>query len=356
VDVQPNKKEKKEPKEKNCCAKCCDCFKGFFVEMYMDIKNWWVDFAVFLYNSFIAPWTPGYRATASAPVVFWLVLQRSWRQTYRNFGRMVAENALHLFLGLVMATFSSDGVTLTGPIPAGAVELCPYELGSLCTNPVIDGYIGMTGFLCWSIGFAGIAVGAGTFGNEKIQFWREQGAGMNFIVYFYAKLVSDIPRIGFAAFCFTAAFTSGFASESTFGRVYACVLLMYYSGFALGYLTSAFCKPEMAALVGVAISMLFAIALSGANSPSLKEVNDSDSGIVHFIFFLSYARWGTEAFYVNEAIHFDYMDIEPYLTAKGFVATNGQFYKCLLNMFLQALVWQAVALVFLKMNNRQSQK
>merc|ERR1711865_77018 len=75
VDVQPNKKEKKEPKEKNCCAKCCDCFKGFFVETYMDIKNWWVDFAVFLYNSFIAPWTPGYRATASAPVVFWLVLQ-----------------------------------------------------------------------------------------------------------------------------------------------------------------------------------------------------------------------------------------------------------------------------------------
>ena len=231
VDVQPNKKELKE---KNCCAKCCDGCINFFVETFMDIKNWWVDFAVFLYNSFIAPWTPGYRATASAPVVFWLVVQRSWRQTYRNFRRMLAENCLHLFLGLVLSTFTSDGATITGPIPAGAVELCPYELGALCTNPVTDNYYGFVGFLCWAIGFAGIAVGAGTFGNEKVQFWREQGAGMNFVVYFYAKLAADIPRIAFAAFCFTAAFLTGFSTESTFWRLYAIVLLMYYSGFTLG--------------------------------------------------------------------------------------------------------------------------
>ena len=111
----------------------------------------------------------------------------------------------------------------------------------------------------------------------------------------------------------------------------------------------------MAALLGVAISMVFAIALSGTNSPSTKDVEDS-GGFVHFVFFLAFSRWGAEAFYVNEVMHFDYMAIEPYVTQLGMTLTDAQFYKCLQNMFLSGLVWQGVALVFLKMNNRQSQK
>lgn len=347
--------EEEEEDKSNCCVSCCTACCQSIVETCHDIGNWWYDFGVFLHNCFIAPWMTDYRPTPSAPMVFWLVIQRALRQSYRNYSAMILENVLHAVLGFFLATLTSSGATLTGPLPEGTISLCPYDLGGLCTNPIEDDYIGVVQFLCWCIGFAGIAVGAGTFGNEKPQFWREQSAGMNFVVYFYGKLVADIPRIAVAALCFTAALLTGFATNSTFGKVYGVVVLLYYAGFSLGYVVSAFVSVEMAALLGVAISMLFALALSGATNPTLHDVKDSN-GFVQFIFFLSYARWGSEAFYVNEVMQFDYMPIQSYVAARGFVLTNESYNICLRNIFLQALCWQLVALVFLKMNNRQAQK
>eukprot|EP00656_Telonema_subtile_P001458 TRINITY_DN10649_c0_g3_i1.p1 TRINITY_DN10649_c0_g3~~TRINITY_DN10649_c0_g3_i1.p1 ORF type:complete len:1003 (-),score=263.81 TRINITY_DN10649_c0_g3_i1:69-3077(-) len=337
--------------QQSCCSKCCGCFCEFFI----DIANWWKDFFSFLYNCFIAPWCPGYRSTPGAHYVFFIVFQRSLRQQFRNFGSILAENILHLVLGLFLSTIASAGVELVGPIPNGAVDTCPYTLTSFCTNPLRDDYLGIAGFLCWAIGFAGIAVGSGTFGNEKPQFWREQGSGMNFVTYYYAKVVADLPKIALAAACFTFAFLSGFATNSTTMKVYAVVVAMYYAGFSLGYLVSAFVDQGTAALLGVAVSMLFAIALSGSNSPKLSDVHSSN-GFVQGIFFMSYARWGTEAFYVNEVRQYDYMNINTYINTQGFTLSDEQYHIDIRNCFLQALIWQVIALVFLKMNDRQRQK
>jgi len=343
--------------EPNCCAKCCGAICNGLAETCTDIKNWWTDFFVFLYNCFIAPWKPSYRVTPSAPYVFWKVMQRSLRQQYRDFGSFIGENVLHLVLGLFMGALSSEGVKLVGPIPPKAVDTCPYTLSGACNNPLVDDYPGVAGFLCWAVGFAGIAVGAGTFGNEKPQFWREQGAGMNFITYFYGKVLADVPKVAFAAACFCFAMLAGFATNSSAIKVYAVVFVMYYAGFSLGYLVSAFASREMSALLGVAISMLFAIQLSGTTSPKLKDIDDPD-GITFgkIIFFLSYARWGTEAFYINEVTEYEYMNIGPYVASKGYKLGDSQFSKDILNCFLGSLFWQVIALVFLKMNNRQAQK
>jgi len=268
---------------------------------------------------------------------------------------IIQENVLHLVLGLFISALSSAGVELVGPIPPGAVSTCPYTLTAACTNPLRDDYLGIGGFLCWSIGFAGIAVGAGTFGGEKPQFWREQGSGMNFVTYFYGKVLADIPRIALAALCFTFALVAGFATNSTVIKMFAIVFSMYFSGFSLGYLVSAFVGQSTAALLGVAVSMLFAIMLSGTNKPSLKDVQDGN-GFGQFIFFMSYARWGAEAFYINEVKSYSYMNIHSYIHAQGFVLSDDQFGIDIRNMFLQAFVWQLIALIFLKMNNRQQQK
>ena len=342
-----------EPEEKNtrnCCAQCCcDCVNDFI--------SWWSDLGLFFYQCLIeSPCKPGFRQTPSLIYVFWIVMRRSWAQQYRNFGKFIAQNVLHLVLGLFLSALTSKGVTFIGPIPEGIVATCPFVLQGACTNPLQDDYLGVAGFLSWAIGFAGIAVGAATFGDEKPQFWREQGSGMNFIVYFYGKVLADLPKIAFAAACFTFALLAGFATNTSAIRVYGLVFFMYYSGFALGYLVSAFVGSDMSALLGVAIAMLFAIQLSGTSSPKLKDVNDGSNPITKTLFWLSFGRWGTEAFYINEMNHFHYENVGPYIEAQGFVLGDAQFGLDLLNMFLSSLVWQFIAMIFLKMNNRQAQK
>jgi len=340
----------KAKKAKKCCMQCCcDCVSDFI--------SWWHDLGIFFYQCLIeSPCQSGFRQTPSLIYVFWIVMRRSWAQQYRNWGRFIAQNVLHLVLGMFLSALTSKGVTFIGPIPEGIVATCPFVLQGACTNPLQDDYLGVAGFLCWSIGFAGIAVGASTFGDEKPQFWREQGSGMNFIVYFYAKVLADLPKVAFAAMCFTFALLAGFATNTSAVRVYGLVFFMYYSGFALGYLVSAFVGSDMSALLGVAIAMLFAIQLSGTSSPKLKDVNDGSNPITKTLFWLSFGRWGTEAFYINEMDHFHYENVGPYIEAQGFVLGDAQFGLDLLNMFLSSLVWQFIAMIFLKMNNRQAQK
>lgn len=283
-------------------------------------------------------------------------MRRSFAQQFRDWEGFLGENVLHLVLGMFLSALTSQGVTFIGPIPEGIVSTCPFVLQGACTNPLQDDYLGVAGFLCWAIGFAGIAVGAGTFGKEKPQFWREQGSGMNFVVYFYAKHVADLPKIAFAAACFCFALLAGFATNSSAITVYGLVFFMYYSGFALGYLVSAFVSSDMSALLGVAIAMLFAIQLSGTSSPKLKDVNDGSNPFTKTLFWLSFGRWGTEAFYINEMNHFNYENVGPYIDAQGFVLGDAQFGHDLLMLFLSSLVWQFIAMIFLKMNNRQAQK
>jgi len=88
----------------------------------------------------------------------------------------------------------------------------------------------------------------------------------------------------------------------------------------------------------------------------LKDVNDGSNPITKTLFWLSFGRWGTEAFYINEMDHFHYENVGPYIEAQGFVLGDAQFGLDLLNMFLSSLVWQFFAMIFLKMNNRQAQK
>ena len=342
--------EPEEKKTRNCCAQCCcDCVNDFI--------SWWSDLGLFFYQCLIeSPCKPGFRKTPSLIYVFWIVMRRSWAQQYRDWGKFIAQNVLHLVLGMFLSALTSKGVTFIGPIPEGIVATCPFVLQGACTNPLQDDYLGVAGFLSWAIGFAGIAVGAATFGDEKPQFWREQGSGMNFIVYFYGKVLADLPKIAFAAACFTFALLAGFATNTSAIRVYGLVFFMYYSGFALGYLVSAFVGSDMSALLGVAIAMLFAIQLSGTSSPKLKDVNDGSNPITKTLFWLSFGRWGTEAFYINEMNHFHYENVGPYIEAQGFVLGDAQFGLDLLNMFLSSLVWQFIAMIFLKMNNRQAQK
>lgn len=352
AEVQVEVQQVSEPEiaKKNCCAQCCcNCLTDF--------RLWWYDLGLFFYQCLIeSPCKPGFRKTPSLCYVFLLVMRRSFAQQFRDFTGFMNQNILHLVLGMFLSALTSQGVTFVGPIPAGVVSTCPYTLQGACTNPLQDDYLGIAGFLCWSIGFAGIAVGSITFGSEKPQFWREQGSGMNFIVYFYAKLAADIPKIMFAAACFTFALLAGFATNSSAIKVYGVVLMMYYAGFSLGYLVSAFVSQDMSALLGVAISMLFAIQLSGTSSPKLKDVNDGSNPLTKTLFFLSYARWGTEAFYINEMDHFKYENIGPYIDEQGFTLGSDQYGTDLLNIFLSSLIWQFIAMVFLKMNNRQAQK
>ncbi|KAF9989676.1 hypothetical protein BGZ75_005353, partial [Mortierella antarctica] len=177
------------------------------------------------------------RETPSFGNVFILCFKRACLQNYRSQLGFLWDQSLHLACGLCVSFAARDMMY----IPRQPAEICamaPPAIQLSCATPRDDiRYVGM--FMALGVFFAGISVGASTFGDEKAVYWRDTSAGMPTLPYYLAKILADVPR------------------------------------------------------------MLVAV-LSGAAPHLYQVMNNHEYAYVRWVWDVSAPRWGVEAFYLKE--------------------------------------------------------
>jgi hypothetical protein len=206
--------------------------------------------------------------------------------------------------------------------------------------------------MSWAIGFAGIAVGSGTFGDEKVVYWRERQAGIPALPYFLAKILADVPRIALAAAGYLIAFILGFNNSESIGSLYLLILVLYLWGFSCGYFISAVTPKSAASLVGVVFALVWAIAISGIQ-PSLKTVQEEHHYLM-WLYDLSAPRWAIGAFYLQETETKRFQDVESAIALYGYQDDNVS--SNLAYIVVISIGWQVLAMLCFKLLNRDKQK
>jgi hypothetical protein len=265
--------------------------------------------------------------------------------------QFITDQMLHLGCGLFIAIAANNAYFL-GPLPDDLCATVPIALQDKCRVPQADSLRQIGQFVCWGIGFAGIAVGSGTFGNEKVVYWRERQAGIPALPYFFAKILADVPRIALAAACFMLAFILGYNNNQSIGSLYIILFLLYLWGFSCGYFISAISPRSAAPLVGVVFALVWAIALSGV-SPSIKSIRDERSYLI-WLYNISAPRWAISAFYLQEIESKSFQNIEVGLELYGY--ENDSVSLSLVYVLCIALGWQLLAMLSFKLLNRDKQK
>eukprot|EP00002_Diphylleia_rotans_P014506 TRINITY_DN2829_c0_g1_i1.p1 TRINITY_DN2829_c0_g1~~TRINITY_DN2829_c0_g1_i1.p1 ORF type:complete len:902 (+),score=195.71 TRINITY_DN2829_c0_g1_i1:75-2780(+) len=323
----------------------------FLTDFLLDFKSWFVDARQSLTSLFQKD---PYRETPGFLWQFMYCFNRAFTQTYRDRNIIILGNALHLFAGLFLG-IASRSLEFVGPLSPDLAPSCPYELirRGKCTIPLSDNFAQSGNLLTWAIGFCGIAAGATTFGHEKVVFWRDSSAGLNPFSYFFAKIMSDIPRLLLAGSCFFLAYVLVFSPSGAMYELYGLMLALYYAGFGCGYFVSQLVHPEAASMVGVAFALVWSIVFSGTN-PRLKSVPDEYGESSMFLWDISYARWGVEAFYVLNIKPFDHEDLSSALRIWSYDLDN--YGKCILNILGIGTMWRMISLVMLLAKDRQKKK
>ncbi|KAI9294493.1 hypothetical protein K502DRAFT_365782 [Neoconidiobolus thromboides FSU 785] len=282
--------------------------------------------------------------------VFVLCLNRAFIQIFRPPLGFVSDQLLHFGCGLFISIAAQNSVFL-GPLPDVICNVTALMLLPKCKRPVIDQAAHIGTFLSWGIGFAGISVGSGTFGNERTVYWREASSGIPTFPYFIAKSLSDIPRILIASLMFTCSLIAVYPNSSDFSQLLWIVTALYYWGFSTGYFISALVRKEKASLVGVVVALFWAIAFSGVQ-PTLRQVQTEWGPNIFWLFNFSAPRWAIAAFYIVETEAKGYMDPEK-IGQKWFGYSGDSYAGNLLIVLAIGFVWQLFAFLAFKLANRE---
>eukprot|EP00762_Andalucia_godoyi_P002220 ANDGO_07546.mRNA.1 ABC transporter G family member 24 len=332
--------------EKSWLRRRCDSLREFVRDAKSDVS----DYASDLRDSLKTMFTKDeFRQTPSAFVLLWLCFKRSMSCAYPGWGRFLRENLLHIMIGLFLGVVARPNKYL-GPLPQSmSIDLCPFMLQQLCTLPLSDGYELLALFLCWGLSFAGAATAVSTFGFEEANYFREVGSGMKTLPYYIAKALSDIPRVGLAAFFFELAYLGVYDTSANIFVLYSIALLLYANGIAIGYVLTTVIGVGLTPLFSVVVTLLFSAVLSGGTN----RLPTVDSEWM-WMFSLSYARWGMNAYYVLEVENYDFYDVERGYELYGYHSTD--IPRCLGYMTLIALGWHVIAYLVMVMTNRSKKK
>jgi len=111
------------------------------------------------------------RETPNLFIIFWLDFKRACLQIYRNLRIFFLDQVLHLSCGFFISVASQD-FTYLPQQPQEICNIAPLNLRGTCQEPF--DYLTFAGiFVALGVLFSGMSVGSGTFGNEKVVFWRE---------------------------------------------------------------------------------------------------------------------------------------------------------------------------------------
>jgi ABC-type multidrug transport system ATPase subunit len=341
-----------------------DIFRDFFYyildileEIWENIYGFFRYIYVFFHNTFALcsksiekiEYDP-VRSTPNVFTVFWLDFKRACLQIYRSLKSFFLDQILHLGCGIFISIASQDFTYL----PQQPKELCnvaPLNLRNVCNEPF--DYITFAGiFVALGVLFSGMSVGSGTFGNEKVVFWRDTSAGQPTISYYLAKVVADIPRIIFAAIMFTIAFILLFPYHSTFLNIFCIVLALYGCAFSMGYFLSVIFDKKVVALASTGFSLAWSLVLSGI-IPNLKDIDGGVLKHFRFLWDISAPRWAIELFWLREVQAREYeLDINNLPnTYKTTTYPVGFLYIVYIT-----IGWNVLSYIFMKLLHRRHQK
>jgi len=289
------------------------------------------------------------RETPNLFTVFWLDFKRACLQIYRNLRTFFLDQVLHLGCGMFISVASQD-FTYLPQQPQEICNIAPLNLRGTCQEPF--DYLTFAGiFIAIGVLFSGISVGSGTFGNERVVFWRDTSAGQPTISYYIAKVVADVPRIITAAIMFTSSFILLFQYYSSFWKIYVIVLALYFCAFSMGYFLSVICSRKIVALASTVFSLAWALVLSGI----IPNLSDLDNSAIlkkaKFLWSFSAPRWAIEMFWIQEVTSRKFeIDYLPH-TYKLDTWPVGFLY-----IFWITLGWNVLAYLGMKLLHRQKQK
>ncbi|CAO3571214.1 unnamed protein product [Mortierella alpina] len=292
------------------------------------------------------------RETPSFGNVFILCFKRACLQNYRSQLGFLSDQSLHLACGLCVSFAARDMMY----IPRQPAEICamaPPSIQLACATPRDDmRYVGM--FMALGVYFAGISVGASTFGDEKAVYWRDTSAGMPTLPYYLAKILADVPRMLVAACMYTGAFIFYFAYRERLSELFLVILLLYVNAFALGYFVSSIVNRSMFGLSGTGMSLAWALVLSGTAPHLYQVMNNHEYTYVRWIWDVSAPRWGVEAFYLKEMENRMFNELKHNMLGDTYAFEH--YESAILSMMYIALGWNVVTFAMMKLLNRHKVK
>ncbi|KAF9358188.1 hypothetical protein BGX26_002309 [Mortierella sp. AD094] len=323
----------------------------FFIESRMWWKGVFAETVETVEGLFLRRKDP-IRNTASPFMMFWHCLNRARLQIYRNQRQFLYDQLLHLGCGLFISVAASRFDYL-GRQPDMVCLMTPYQLKMDCANPT-DHLTEVGVFVALGVCFAGISVGAVTFGNEKIVYWREKSSGLLTLPYYLAKVIADIPRIVLAGIMFSLSLIIFFNERSNYFYLLFIIIMLYAVAFAMGYILSAIVPQNRVALVGTGFTLAWAIVFSG-DAPDLADVmSTSGYSATRWLWVVSAPRYAIEAIYLREIQARPWQEI-----------TNGQlahtyniweFWWCFQAMACILLGWHVLAFFSFKLMDRSKQR
>ncbi|KAF9110592.1 hypothetical protein BGX27_006146 [Mortierella sp. AM989] len=295
------------------------------------------------------------RNTANPFMMFWNCLNRARLQIYRNQRQFLYDQLLHLGCGLFISVAASRFDYL-GRQHDLVCAITPYQLKYNCAHPT-DHLAEVGVFIALGVCFAGISVGAVTFGNEKVVYWREKSSGLLTLPYYLAKVVADIPRIIMAGIMFSISLIIFFNERSNYFYLLFIIMMLYAVAFAMGYLLSAIVPQNRVALVGTGFTLAWAIVFSG-DAPDLADVmaSDASSGYAatRWLWVISAPRYAIEAIYLREVQARPWQEITTQPLSHTYQID--QFWWCFQSMTFILLGWHVLAFFSFKLMDRSKQR
>ncbi|KAJ3040357.1 hypothetical protein HDV00_011013 [Rhizophlyctis rosea] len=294
------------------------------------------------------------RTTPNPFTVFYLCYRRACTQLYRSPNAFLFDQIVHLLCGIFISV-GTQGNDYLGLLPSRVCSFAPpvLQAGVGCGVPA-DSLPATGMFLSIGVLFAGVTVGSATFGRERVVFWRDVSGGMSVVPYFLAKWIADIPRIVVASLMFTGAVILFLPFRAPLYYVYGLIITLYFAAFSMGYFLSAIMKPSNVALATTGWVLLWAMLFSGV-TPKLEKVEEIDFyKPVRWIWEVSAPRWSVEGWYIVEAGARPWKELQGGVKGHGYV--GGRYEDCLGWVVCVGVGWAVLALLGLKLTNRQKMK
>ncbi|KAH6565656.1 hypothetical protein BASA62_007159 [Batrachochytrium salamandrivorans] len=289
------------------------------------------------------------RETCSYPIQIWLLMKRAILQVWNNPQPIIVDMLLHFSSGLFIS-IAVQNFKFIGAMPGSICATAPVNMQWQCNQP--EDHLREAGmFIGLGSLFAGISVGANTFGREKVVYWRDTASGMNTIPYFLAKFIVDFPRVILGGSMFFLALVLFFPYSQSAGHLYAIVICLYFNAFAMGYWISTAFPIAKSGLIATGFALLWALVLSGV-LPNLNDVSDYPP-FFQFFWKISAPRWSVESFWLAELQSLDWAEKNKQPTNTYQWANSS---KDLSYMLIIAVGWNVLAFLGMKLFNRTKQK
>eukprot|EP00455_Lapot_gusevi_P045018 TRINITY_DN5716_c0_g1_i14.p1 TRINITY_DN5716_c0_g1~~TRINITY_DN5716_c0_g1_i14.p1 ORF type:complete len:849 (+),score=122.53 TRINITY_DN5716_c0_g1_i14:76-2622(+) len=282
---------------------------------------------------------------ASFLTQFVLCHNRSLLQQYRRVEAYALEIVVAVIAGALMgaAVVNLNGALYQGIFQDNFILLSPAPLETVV--PALGLYVGM------AVGLSGAPAGVKTFGEERPMYWREKAAGHNALAYYLAKTIAVTYRLASVASHYCAIFYLLASPVAEYWQVFIIILMEYFGVYGLAAVISMLVKRENAPLLAVVIT-LFAGAFCGYG-PTLDDARKMG---YDFLMEISYARWGSEAFYDLETSPFAHIFRVHTVSAPIFGYTLGRYAFDIGMMFIIGVIYRIVAYLLLVGLNRDKQR